>query len=221
MRELLVINPNTSESVSELLRAHVQAEAGTQVRVRAVTARFGAPYIADEASYSVAERATLDAWATALLAPQRAADAVLIGCFGDPGLLALRTISPVPVSGLAEAAFMEAARHGQFAIVTGGERWGPMLQRFAQAMGYAPSLAGIHTLVPTGSQLAAEPEVAQALLTQACHDVVREFGAQSVIIGGAGLAGFAAAIQPDLSVPLIDSVLAGARWARHELDLPA
>jgi Asp/Glu/hydantoin racemase len=221
MRELLVINPNTSELVSELLRAHVQAQVGTQVRVRAVTARFGAPYIADEESYSVAERATLDAWATALLPPPRAPDAVLIGCFGDPGLLALRSANPVPVSGLAEASFIEAARHGQFAIVTGGERWGPMLQRFAQAMGYAPSLAGIYTLMPTGAELAAEPEVAQALLAQACRDAIREFGAQSVIIGGAGLAGFAAAIQPGLGVPLIDSVLAGARWARHALYLPA
>ena len=34
-----------------------------------------------------------------------------------------------------------------------------------------------------------------------------------MIVGGAGLAGMAAAIQPGLNVPLIDSVLAGARWA--------
>ena len=65
-RELLVINPNTSSAVTTLLREHVQAELGVQVRVRAVTARFGAPYIIDEASYAVAAHATLDAWAAAL-----------------------------------------------------------------------------------------------------------------------------------------------------------
>jgi len=54
------------------------------------------------------------------------------GLIGDPGLLALRESSPAPVSGLAEAAFMDAARHGRFAIVTGGARWAPMLQRLAQ-----------------------------------------------------------------------------------------
>ncbi|MDB5870567.1 MAG: Asp/Glu racemase [Ramlibacter sp.] len=211
MRELLVINPNTSSSVSELLQRHVQAEAGLHVRVRTVTARFGAPYIADEASFAVASHATLDAWAAALGAG--APDAVLIGCFGDPGLLALRESSPAPVTGLAEAAFIEAARHGRFAIVTGGARWGPMLQRLAQALGHAPALAGIHTVVPTGAQLAAEPEVARALLTQACRDAVRQLGAQAVVLGGAGLAGMAVDIQPGLGVPLIDSVLAGARWA--------
>ncbi len=212
MRHLLVINPNTSASVSALLQTHVQAEAGLHVQVRSVTARFGAPYISDEASYAVAGHATLDAWAAAL-AHGPAPDAVLIGCFGDPGLLALRESSPVPVTGLAEAAFIEAARHGRFAIVTGGARWGPMLQRLAQALGHGAALAGIHTVAPTGAQLAADPAGARVLLEQACRDAVRQLGAQAVIVGGAGLAGMAAAIQPGLDVPLIDSVGAGARWA--------
>ncbi|MGZ5194279.1 MAG: aspartate/glutamate racemase family protein [Ramlibacter sp.] len=220
MRELLVVNPNTSESVTELLRAHVQTAAGSQVSVRAVTARFGSTYIADDASYAVAAHSTFDAWSTALLPPRRAPDAVLIGCFGDPGLLALRAASPVPVGGLAESSFIEAAQHGPFAIVTGGEKWDPILRRVAQAMGFAQALAGIRTVVPTGAELAADPEAARALLTQACRDAAREFDARTIIIGGAGLAGFAAMLQPGVEVPLIDSVAAGARWAQRALQLP-
>ncbi|MBX3585367.1 MAG: aspartate/glutamate racemase family protein [Ramlibacter sp.] len=214
MRQLLVINPNTSTSVSALLQTHIQTAAGLHVQVHTVTARFGAPYIADEASYAVAAHAALDAWATSLAAADRPhPDAVLIGCFGDPGLLALRESSPVPVTGLAEAAFVEAARHGRFAIVTGGARWGPMLQRLAQALGYAPQLAGIHTVIPTGAELAANPAAARALLADACRDAARQMDVQAVILGGAGLAGMAADIQPGIATPLIDSVLAGARWA--------
>jgi Asp/Glu/hydantoin racemase len=213
MRQLLVINPNTSASVSALLQTHVQAAAGLHVQVRTVTARFGAPYIADEASYAVGAHATLDAWAAALAEPGPAPDAVLIACFGDPGLLALRESSPVPVTGLAEAAFIEGARHGRFAVVTGGERWGPMLTRLAHALGHAPSLAGVHTVAPTGAELAANPAAALSLLRQACTDAARQMGAQCVILGGAGLAGMAARIQPGVAVPVIDSVSAGARWA--------
>jgi allantoin racemase len=138
---------------------------------------------------------------------------VLIGCFGDPGLLALRESSNVPVTGLAEASFIEAERHGRFAIVTGGARWGPMLQRLAQTLGHAPMLAGIHTVAPTGAQLAADPTAARALLAQACRDVAHQLGVQSVILGGAGLAGMAAVIQSQVDVPVIDSVIAGANWA--------
>ncbi|BCO28259.1 hydantoin racemase [Rhodoferax lithotrophicus] len=220
MRKLLVINPNTSTHVTDLLMQHVQAAVGSHVAVRSVTARFGAPYIADEACYAIAAHATLDAWAAALAGPQTAPDAVLIGCFGDPGLMALRESSPVPVTGLAEAAFIEAARHGRFAIVTGGERWAPILQRLAQSLGHATALAGIHTVAPTGAQLAADPVAARQLLTQACLDAVRQLGVQTVILGGAGLAGMAAGIQPYVNVPIIDSVVAGAHWALRSNALP-
>ena len=213
MRQLLVINPNTSASVTTLLQQHVQLAAGSHVCVRSVTARFGAPYISDEASYAIAAHATLDAWAAALTDAAAAPDAVLIGCFGDPGLMALRESSPVPITGLAEAAFIEAARHGRFAIVTGGERWAPILQRLAQSLGHAQALAGIHTVAPTGAQLAADPAAARKLLAQACQDAVRQLSVQTVILGGAGLAGMAAGIQPFVNVPIVDSVTAGAHWA--------
>lgn len=220
MRQLLVINPNTSASVTALLQQHVQVAAGSHVAVRSITARFGAPYISDEASYAVAAHAVLDAWAAALSGTERQPDAVLIGCFGDPGLQALRESSPVPVTGLAEAAFIEAARHGRFAVVTGGERWGPILQRLAQSLGHAQALAGIHTVAPTGAQLAADPVAARQLLTQACLNAVRQLGAQTVILGGAGLAGMAAQIQPFVNVPIVDSVIAGATWALRNSPLP-
>ena len=220
MRQLLVINPNTSDRVTALLQQHVQAAAGSHVAVRSVTARFGAPYISDEASYAVAAHAALDAWAAALRAPEGQPDAVLIGCFGDPGLQALRESSPVPVTGLAEAAFIEAARHGRFAIVTGGERWAPILQRLAQSLGHAQALAGIHTVAPTGAQLAADPVAARQLLTEACLNAVRQLGVQTVILGGAGLAGMAAQIQPFVNVPIVDSVIAGATWALRNSPLP-
>lgn len=215
MKELLVINPNTSAQISAMLQGHVQAAAGPGVRVRTVTARFGAAYIACEASYAVAGHAALDAWAAALAGGRRVPDAVLVGCFGDPGLLALRECSPVPVTGLAEAAFALAARHGCFAVVTGGERWRPMLQRLAQALGHDAHLAGIHLVAPTGAQLAADPAAARRVLAQACRDAARHSGVRAVILGGAALAGMAAAIQPDVEVPVIDSVAAGAHWALH------
>jgi allantoin racemase len=218
MRRLLVINPNTSVHVSALLQLHAQAAAGPDVQVRTVTALFGAPYIACEASYAVAAHALLDRWASALQDGQPEPNAVLVGCFGDPGLFALRMGSLAPVTGLAEASFHQAAQRGPFAVVTGGEAWKPILERLAYSLGHAPALAGIHTVVPSGAALASDPEAAIALLSQACREAAERWHVSSVVLGGAGLAGMAAAVQPHVPVPVIDSVLAGTR---HALAQPA
>lgn len=208
MRQLLVVNPNTSQAVTALLQHHVQSAVGASAHVQVVTARFGAPYIANEASYAVAAHATLDAWEAARdIRP----DAVLIGCFGDPGLWALREVCGVPVRGLAEASFAEAARHGRYAIVTGGEKWRPILWRLALSLGQTRTLAAIHTVQATGAQLAADPEAAHAALRASCEEVLRAHDVQAIVIGGAGLAGMADTLQPHVAVPLIDSVQAGVR----------
>jgi Asp/Glu/hydantoin racemase len=214
MKRLLVINPNTSASVSALLQQHLQTQLDGALEVHTLTARFGAPYIASEATYAVAQHAVLDAWASAHAHGERP-DAILIGCFGDPGLFALRDGAGVPVGGLAEAAFAAAARHGRFAIVTGGERWRPMLDRLASSLGFAAALAGIHTVTPSGAQLAQDPVGARSLLAEACREAATRFQAQAVILGGAGLAGMADDIAASVPVPLIDSVSAGGEWARE------
>jgi allantoin racemase len=213
MHNILIINPNTTAKVSALLQQHGQTIAGADARLRVVTARFGAPYISCEASYAIAGHAALDAWAQALASDAAPPDAILIGCFGDPGLFALREASGVPVTGLAEAAMSEAARHGRFAMVTGGERWKPILQRLAHSLGFADTLGGIVTVAPTGAQLAQDPVAAHALLANACQQAAKEFNANAIVMGGAGLAGLAAKIQPLVNVPVIDSVSAGVRHA--------
>lgn len=212
MSRLLVINPNTSVSVTEGLHAHIQT-ALPLVDVQAITARIGAPYISSEVSYAVAGHSVLDAWANFQSRHSEVPDAVLVGCFGDPGLFALRECCVARVTGLAEAAFLEAAAKGRFAVVTGGEAWAPILRRFARMMDLGDALLGVHTVAPAGAQLAAEPAMALELLTQACRDAEKRWPCEAIILGGATLAGLAATIQPEISVPVIDSVLAGARYA--------
>jgi len=135
-------------------------------------------------------------------------DGILIACFGDPGLFALREVSACPVSGLAEASFIQAAQFGQFAIVTGGERWQPMLQRLAGNLGFEQLLNHIEIVKQDGATLLANRELALQVLSQACLRAA-DSGAQSIILGGAGLAGYARELQSQCPLPLIDSVSAG------------
>lgn len=219
MRTLLLINPNTSESVTALMAEVMRPLLGDGIELVPATARFGASYIASEAAYAIAAHAALDAWAVHRGAGGRC-DAVLVGCFGDPGVAALREVAGVPVAGLAEAALREAAAHGPHAIVTGGAAWRPMLERFAAASGLATGLAGIHVVEKSGVALMAMPDGGAGELLDALHAAASP-PVRAVVIGGAALGGIAQRVASRVGVPVIDSVQAGARWARAALGAAA
>ena len=203
MKRLLLINPNTTEAVTDRLRARAQQRAGLEVV--AVTAPFGAPYISTEADCAVAGHACLQAWRDAKQV-HGSFDAVLIGCFGDPGLFAVREEAGVPVLGLAQAAFAQASRRGAYGVVTGGQAWGPMLWRLAAVLPEGAALAALETVTLTGAQLAADRPQALACLREAVLRMCAGTSLSCVIVGGAGLVGMAAEMQAGLDCPLIDSV---------------
>jgi len=206
---LLLINPNTTPSMTDKVLAVARAGVSDEVELVGATGRFGAAYVASRAAYAIAGHAALDAWANA----GGDFDAVVLACFGDPGLDALREICPVPVVGMADASLMVAAQFGtRIGIVTGGERWGPMLREFVAARGFADRVASIRTVAPTGADIARDPDGSLALLAQSCAATVEE-GADVVILGGAGLAGLADRMRDRVPVPLVDGVLAAVGQA--------
>jgi len=209
MPRILILNPNTTASVTDLVTRHAREHVGAGIECIPATARFGANYISNEAAYAIAGHSALDGVAEY----GQGCDAVLLACFGDPGLFAVREVCAMPVIGLAEAAMREAAVHGRFSIVTGGALWRPMLERLAAALGYTGNVARIRTIALTGAEIAADPEGSIAFLAAECRAAALEDDAQAVILGGAALAGMAARIAPQVSVPVIDSVHAGARVA--------
>jgi allantoin racemase len=219
-RTYLLINPNTNAATTQRLEGALAPHVPEGVRLDIATAGFGSHYIACEASHAVAAHACLQSWAHHRQSHPAPISGVLIGCFGDPGLFALREVSGCRVTGLAEASFILAAQRGTFAIVTGGERWKPMLQRLAHTLGYGHLLRHIETVVPSGAQLQADPEMAMRCLGDACAQAAAS-GVQSVILGGAGLAGYAQDLRPHCPVPLIDSAEAGLQVLLHDLAPPA
>ena len=207
---LLFLNPNTSANLTELGARVARSIARSDTEILPATGRFGARYITTRAAAAIAGHAALDAFAR----QKQGVDVVLLACFGDPGLFALRELAPVPVVGMAEASCHMASTLGRkFSIVTGGRRWGPMLEEFVSAIGLADNLASVRTMAPSGDEIAANPEAALAHLIAACTEAAEEDGAEAVILGGLGLAGLAERIGDKVPVPVIDNVVAGIRVA--------
>jgi len=92
-KRFLVINPNTSALTTGRLQEVLATGLPENVHLDFTTASFGASYIACEASHCVASHACLVAWAEHHKITKQPIDGVLIGCFGDPGLFALREIA--------------------------------------------------------------------------------------------------------------------------------
>ncbi|MFM2150370.1 MAG: hypothetical protein RLZZ187_2676 [Pseudomonadota bacterium] len=205
---ILLINANTTASITDKLVGIANGMAPAGVVFEGATGRFGARYIASRAASAIAAHAALDAWAE----HGAGVDAVLIGCFGDPGLDALRELAPVPVLGLADAA-AAAAGGRRFGVVTGGAAWKPMLEEFFATRGVGAQLAGVRTVAPSGGEIARDPEGALASLAAACRASAEEDGAEVVILGGAGLAGLAARLATRVPVPVLCSVEEGVRAA--------
>ena len=206
-RRILLINANTTASITDKLVDIANALAPAGVVFAGATGRFGARYIASRAASAIAGHAALDAFAE----HGAGVDGVLLGCFGDPGLDALKEVSPVPVLGLAEASAIAALRLGaRFGVVTGGVAWRPMLTEFFGARGYAAALSGVHTITPTGAEIARDPAGAVDSLVGSCNEAIAA-GAQVVVLGGAGLAGLRAMIAPRVAVPVLCSVETGVQ----------
>lgn len=207
---LLIINANTSQTMTDRVVAAARRIASPATQITGVTGRFGAEVIASRSAYAIASHAALDAYAE----HGGGADAIVLACFGDPGLEALKEVAPVPVFGMAEAGCRKAAQMAQrFSIVTGGERWKPMLQEYVATLGLGQQLASVRTLQANGGQIAADPAAAEANILAACNAAIAEDGAELIILGGAGMVGMVERLADRLSVPVIDGLTPAIQFA--------
>jgi allantoin racemase len=200
---LLCINPNTTGEMTEKVVAMLASRFPAGTVIAPVTSTCGPAAVVDRITFALGENAALRAFAARGHEPW---DAVLLACFGDPALLAMRDIADVPVLAMADSALTLADRAGKaFAIVTGGVAWENMLKAFAALVRRDAHLVCVKTIAAHGGEIFADPAGARAALLAAIRACVAA-GAEEVILGGAGLAGLAQGLGPQAGVPLRDGV---------------
>jgi allantoin racemase len=210
VKRLLLINPNISDSVSDLIRAEAERSASPGTTVEVLTAPFGVAYI--ETRFE----ALIGAYAAAQLAAEHHErfDAVIVAAFGDPGLAGLREALPCPVTGLSEAALASACLLGhRFSIVAISKRIRAWYRETVHAYGLDGRLASIRgldePLADIGNVQGSQGERLVAL-AERCVD---EDGADVIVLAGAPLAGLARSLRGRLPVPCVDGVSSAVRHA--------
>ncbi len=207
MRSLLLINPNATAAMTEQMAKAAARWLPEDVGVEARTAAFGFPVIASRASYAVAALAVLDAYERRGVAH----DAVVIACFGDPGLEALREAAKEPVFGMAESSVREADALGEpFAIVTMGPAWVEILNERVALASLKSPFVGVFAAEGTGLDVRDREAAVFAELERLADEAVAA-GASTLILGGGIFAGRKQRLKTDAQV--IDCMEATMRAA--------
>jgi len=204
-RRILVVNPNTSEEVTQAFLAAARAVAPGEVVFDGVTGRFGARIVSTEAENIIAGHSVLDL--VAAHAPGH--DAVILAISFDTGLGALRRLLNMPVIGITEAAVRAAAANRRrVGVVIFGEVSRVLYEDLIA--GYDVAVVGMESVEIASAADYLAPEDKDRRVEKACRNLVAQ-GAEAVVICGAAIVGMAARLQERvLPVPLFDGTQAVA-----------
>jgi Asp/Glu/hydantoin racemase len=208
--KILLLNPNTTAPVTDLLLAAGSQAASPGTELIPATAPRGVPYIATRAEAQIGGTIALEMLAEA----GSGFDAAIIAAFGDPGLFGARELFAYPIVGLAEAAMLTACMVGRrFAIVTFAGALAPWYEECVAMHGLTSRCAGIRTLDGSFQSLSDVQTEKEDLLVTLANRAVEQDAADVVILSGAPLAGLAARVRDRIPVPVIDPVAAAVRQA--------
>lgn len=213
---ILVVNPNTTQSMTRTIETAAKAVACATTDIVAVTSSMGPVSI--EGYYD--EVFAIPGLLKEVAAGEKAgAQAAIIACFDDTGLDAARALATIPVIGICEAAVATASFIAQrFTVVTTMERSRLPLEHLVHRYGMS-SRAKIRAAdIPV---LSLEDPTSDALprLHAEIAAAITQDKAEAIILGCAGMADLAAELSREFGVPVIDGVSAAVKHAETLITL--
>ena len=200
-KPIVVINPNSTEAVTEAMSAALdplRLPGGPEIEC--LTNADGPPGIESQADVDLAAVQTRE------IVARRAnsASAFVIACYSDPGIHACREATDRPVYGIAESGVLCAmSTVERFGVVAILEKSIPRHMRYIRTLGFESRLAGERPLGLGVVELSNE-SVTYGRLLETGKQLRDIDGAQAIVLGCAGMARYRATLEDDLGVPVID-----------------
>lgn len=208
---ILLINPNTSQGMTDAIAGAARAVAASGTEIVAVQPSFGPVSIESHFDETIGAAGVAE---QVRLSREWRPDAVVVACFGDPGLDAARELTDAPVLGIAEAAFHAASMLATgFSVVTTMSRTCIMAERLVQRYGMAHQCRGIHgTDIPV-LNLECCDERTLLQIEDAARAAISQDRSGAIVLGCAGMAPLCAELSQRLGVPVIDGVSVAVKFA--------
>jgi len=214
---LLVVNPNTTRSMTDKIEAAARAVALPSTEVIAVNPESGPPSI--EGYY---DEAFAVPGLIAEMQKAGAVDATIIACFDDTGLDAARSFSPAPVIGIGEAAFHLASLiAGKFSTITTLSRSIPAIEHNLVRYGLSARCVRVRAADVAVLELEVPGSPARARISREIDRAIQEDNADAIVLGCAGMTDLADALSREHGLPVVDGVAAAVKLAEslHALGL--
>ena len=207
--KILVINPNTTTSMTDKIAIAARAVARPDTEIVATSSQDGPASI-----QGFLDVATCVPGLLKEVARHKDVDAIVIACFDDTGLDAVRSLVSVPVLGIGEAAYHAAGMiANKFSVITTLSRSVPGLENNLMRYGLAQKCACVRaTEIPVLKLEEGDPATLDKIRSE-IRASINEDKAEAIVLGCAGMADLMAQLSEEFGLPVIEGVSAGVTFA--------
>ena len=200
---LLVANPNTTASMTAKIAAAARRVAAPGTEIVAANPTRGPASIEGFYDEALSVPGLIE-----LVAEARDIDAVVIACFDDTGLDAVRCMTSAPVIGIGEAGFHLASMlANKFSVVTTLSRSVPAIEHNLVRYGLAARCARVRASDIPVLDLERGDGAARARIAAEIRAAIDEDRAEAIVLGCAGMTDFAASLSAEFGLPVLDGVV--------------
>ncbi|SIS71360.1 aspartate/glutamate racemase family protein [Paracoccus saliphilus] len=209
--KLVVINPNSTQSMTDKITVAAKAAAGHAVEIEGRTAH-GAPASIEGHFDEVMCAAHL--LREVQHAETNGADAIIVACFDDPAIGACREIATGPVLGICEAGVKAASMIAtSFSIVTTLPRSVPIIEGLVRQYGLDHLCRRVRSAEIPVLALEEPGSNTRQLVRDEIQRAVDEDGCEAVVLGCAGMSDLTEWLSREAGVPVIDGVTVATKFA--------
>ncbi|MAH83731.1 MAG: hypothetical protein CBB68_05130 [Rhodospirillaceae bacterium TMED8] len=201
--KIALINPNTTKSMTSRMHKAASPLLSDKVDLVSLTAPYGASSIEGFYDEIFAVPPMIE-----VLQPLAAEiDGVVVGCFDDTGVDALRTILDVPVIGICQAAMHAASivSH-KFTIITTLNCSVPAIENLVTRYGFDKMCSGVRAAEIPVLDLESNTTDAIEYISKKIEQALSQDGADAIVLGCAGMVDLTRDLTNKFNVPVIDGV---------------
>lgn len=210
MPTILVVNVNTTASMTDAIAASARAAARPGTEVVALTPRVGAESCEGNFESYFAALAVMNE----VVAYDGPFDAVVQAGFGEHGREGLQELLDVPVVDITEAAGHVASLLGhRYSVVTTLDRAVPLIEDRLLLAGLDRRCASVRSSGLSVLELEEDPARAVKAIVAEAQRAVQDDKAEVICLGCGGMAGLDEAVHAATGVPVVDGVAAAVQLA--------